>query len=156
MTYYYVDPSALAKRYLREDGSRQVRSLTSDDNNNVIFVAEISLAEISAVIAANRRAPGGISEGMRRRILARFLSDCHQRFDIITTSRPIIDKAVELCQRYRLRGYDAVQLSAAVSVQKTLDAHSSRIDLTFVASDIDLLNAARIELRQTVEPRNLP
>lgn len=155
MTFYFIDPSALVKRYVHEDGSRQIRSLISDDSHDTIFIAEISLAEVAAVIAAKRRAPGGISEGMRYRILARFLLDCQQRYDIIVTNRSIIDKAVELCQRYRLRGYDAVQLSTAISVQNTLDAQSPRLELIFVASDVDLLHAARSELRQTIDPRNL-
>lgn len=58
--------------------------------------------------------------------------------------RVVIDRAVELTQRHRLRGYDAVQLAAAVVTRETLQSQllSSPV---FVAADSDLLTAAVAE-----------
>ena len=58
--YYYLDSSALLKRYIREDGSEYINQIVSAPDN-ALFTAEITLAEVAAVIAAKHRAPGGIS-----------------------------------------------------------------------------------------------
>lgn len=66
--YYYLDSSALLKRYIREDGSEYVNQIVSD-SDNALFTAEITLAEVAAVIAAKHRAPGGISNRLRENLL---------------------------------------------------------------------------------------
>ena len=50
MNLFYLDASALVKRYVREPGSTWVRTLV-DDPANVILTSAISLVEVSAAIA---------------------------------------------------------------------------------------------------------
>ena len=153
MAHIFIDPSSLLKQYIREKGSDSVRSLIASPTTETIFVAEIALAEVAAVIAAKRRAPGGISDGMRQRILTRFLFDCKERYVLVKTDRPIIDRAVTLSQQYRLRGYDAVQLATALSLQAIFDSQvSNPMELICVASDLDLLVAASAERMTTLNP----
>ncbi|HRJ42732.1 MAG TPA: type II toxin-antitoxin system VapC family toxin, partial [Caldilineaceae bacterium] len=118
MAHIFIDPSALLKQYIREKGSDRVRTLIASPTTETIFVAEIALAEVAAVIATKHRAPGGISEGMRQGLLARFLVDCKERYVLVKTDRPIIDRAVTLSQRYRLRGY-SFSISSATSPSST-------------------------------------
>ena len=73
-----------------------------------ILLAEITLAEVAAALAAKHRAPGGITQEQRDRVLSRFLQDCAEHFLLLPVDRSVIDRAVELAQRHRLRGYDAV------------------------------------------------
>ncbi len=153
MAHIFIDPSALLKQYIREEGSESIRGLIASPTTETIFVAEIALAEVAAVIAAKRRASGGISDGMRQRILTRFLFDCKEHYILVKTDRPIIDRAVTLSQKYRLRGYDAVQLATALSVQIIFDAQlGSSLNLICVASDLDLLAAASAEGMATLNP----
>jgi hypothetical protein len=56
----------------------------------------------------------------------------------------VIDRAVELTQIYRLRGYDAVQLARALIVRQVLIVENLPVP-TFVTSDADLLAAAEAE-----------
>jgi hypothetical protein len=56
----------------------------------------------------------------------------------------VVEQAVQLTQRHRLRGYDAVQLATALDANATLVA-AGLPALTFVAADDDLLAAARAE-----------
>ncbi len=51
---------------------------------------------------------------------------------------------MELTQRHRLRGYDAVQLATGLAVNEVLVA-AGLPGLTFVAADADLVAAARVE-----------
>jgi uncharacterized protein len=134
---YYFDSSALVKRYIQENGSEYINQIISD-LDNALFTAEITLAEVAAVIAAKHRAPGGIAD----------------LYFLVATERAIIDYAVQLSQQYRLRGYDAVQLATALSVQQVLQ--DADLNLIFVASDQDLLQAAQAKGLAIADPLQHP
>ena len=142
MSDYYLDASALIKRYADESGSSWVRSITDPAADHTIFLAEITLAEVAAALAAKQRAPQGISLQERDRALSRFLEDCAEHFLLLQIDRPVIDQAVELTQVHRLRGYDAVQLAAILVASRELVVQGVPLPI-FVASDNDLLLAAQ-------------
>jgi len=141
VTDYYLDASALVKRYADEPGSTWIRQLTDPHPQHTILLAEITLAEVAAALAAKHRAPGGITLEQRDRILSRFLQDCEEHCLLVPVDRSVIDRAVELTQHYRLRGYDAVQLATALVTSETLQSQNLPPPV-FVASDEDLLSAA--------------
>ena len=151
MTDYYIDASALVKRYADEPGSTWVRQITEPSAPHTIFLAEITLAEVAAALAAKQRAPGGITLEQRARILSRFLQDCAEHFCLLPVDRLVIDSAVELTQRHRLRGYDAVQLATAVVARETLQKQLLPPPV-FVAADSDLLTAAVAEQLPVTNP----
>ena len=61
MTDYDIDASALVKRYPRVPGSTWVLQITEPSAQHTILLAEITLAEVAATLAAKRRAPGGLA-----------------------------------------------------------------------------------------------
>jgi uncharacterized protein len=144
VTDYYLDASARVKRYTDESGSTWTRQITDPGARHTILLAEITLAEVAAALAAKQRAPGGITQEQRDRILSRFLQDCQEHFLLLPVDRPAIDRAVELTQKHRLRGYDAVQLASALVARETLQAENLSPPV-FVARDGDLLVAAGVE-----------
>ena len=115
------------------------------------LLAEISLAEVAAALAAKQRAAKGISLEQRNRVLSRFLQDCQDHFVLLSVDRSVIDRAVELTQRHRLRGYDAVQLATALEASEIMQAQTLPA-LTFVAADSDLLTAAAAECLSVENP----
>jgi predicted nucleic acid-binding protein len=151
MTDYYLDSSALVKRYADEAGSLWIRQITDPPAQNTILLAEITLAEVAAALAAKHRTAGGITRQQMERILSRFLQDCDEFFLLLPVDRPVIDLAVELPQNHRLRGYDAVQLATALVTGEILKSQELSSPV-FVTSDEDLLTAARSE-NLTVENR---
>jgi predicted nucleic acid-binding protein len=144
VTDYYLDASALVKRYTDEPGSRWVRRITDPLAQHSILLAEVSLAEVAAALAAKCRAPRGITQQQRDRALSRFLQDCDESFLILPVDRAVIDRAVELTQDHRLRGYDAIQLATALVAGEALHSRNLPSPI-FVASDVDLLTAAEAE-----------
>ncbi len=94
MSGYYVDSSALVKRYVNEPGSVWTRQLTEPLLGNTILLAEISLAEVSAALAAKSRAPRGITQEQRDQALSLFLQDCDAYFTLLSIDRIVIDRAV--------------------------------------------------------------
>ena len=144
MTTYYLDASALVKRYGSEVGSDWVLTITNRTANHTIVFSEITLAEVSAALAARQRAVQRFSVEARDRALSRFLQDCAEYFLLLQVDRSVIDQAVDLTQTHRLRGYDAVHLSTALLANDDL-ARQEHPPLVFVAADHDLLSAAQVE-----------
>ncbi len=151
MSHYYLDASAVVKRYSPETGSTWVKALTDPVSGHTIVLCEITLAEVAAALAAKERAPGSLTRDERDRALALFLSHCDTDYALLSGSRTIIDQAVGLTQNHRLRGYDAVQLSTALAANDVLNATELGV-LTFVAADDDLVAAARAEGLATENP----
>ncbi len=144
MTRFYLDTSAVVKRYLPERGTVWVRGVSDPASGNTITLGEVTLVEVAAALAARHRAPGGISRRARDNTLALFLQHFANEYEVTAISRPILDRAVELTQRHRLRGYDAVQLATALAANDALVAAGLPGPI-FVAADADLVAAARVE-----------
>ena len=155
MSHFYLDASAMVKRYSPETGSAWVKALTDPPAGHTIILSEITLAEVAAALAAKHRAPGGITQKERDDALALFLSHCDAEYELIAISRFIIDQAVSLTQNHKLRGYDAVQLATALVANEALTA-AGLSGLTLVAADHDLLTAAHAKDLDAENPNRYP
>lgn len=87
MSVFYLDASALVKRYCPERGSSWVKKLLDPRAGHAILFSEIALAEIAAALAAKSRAPRGISITDRDRALKRFLTDCAEQYRLLGVVR---------------------------------------------------------------------
>lgn len=144
MSDYYLDSSALVKRYLPEVGTAWVRTLTDPAAGNTISSAEITRVEVAAAFAARHRSPSSITRRERDGAVRLLSRHCTAEYGLVAASPGILDRAVDLTQRHRLRGYDAVQLATALAVEASLRA-AGLPSLTFVVADADLVAAARVE-----------
>ncbi len=141
MNDYYFDSSAIAKRYLIEAGTAWIGGLTDPTSGDTLWLAELTQVEVAAALAARHRA-GAISRQERDDAVDLLLRHCQTEYRLIATSPVILDRAVTLTQRHRLRGYDAAQLATALATDDTLRA-AGLAGLTFVAADADLVATAR-------------
>ena len=155
MSTFFLDASALAKRYLTETGSRWIGTLLNPAAGHLIAVAEITQVEVAAALAARHRAPGGISQQIRDSAVNLLAKHCQQEYQLMTLTPFILDRAVYLTQNHRLRGYDAVQLATAITANQTF-LGAGLIPVTFVAADTDLLAAAQAEGLTTDNPNLYP
>jgi uncharacterized protein len=55
VTAYFVDSSALVKRYVIETGTAWVRSLTRHEPATVIYIAHITAVEVTCAVARRRK-----------------------------------------------------------------------------------------------------
>lgn len=129
---YFLDTSALVKRYLTEPGSAEVRSLFR--RKRPIAVARIASAELAAAVAHQQR-EGAVTETTRDAILARLNRDFAQ-MTVVEVRAAMLSRVPALVVRWPLRGYDAVQLAAALTLQ------ASGVSTTFWSSDGNLVAAA--------------
>jgi uncharacterized protein len=140
MTTYFIDTSALVKRYVKEKGSAWVRSAVKPSSGNTIIVATITQVEIMSAVARRQR-EGSISARIAKTL--RLLMDRHfkHEYEVISMTSSIVTKAKDLLAQHPLRAYDAVQLATAVTAHDTLVANHLTAP-TFVCSDTRLLDVA--------------
>ena len=142
---FYLDTSALVKRYIHEAGSDLVNSLFADASG--VATGVISRAETSAAFAKAVRI--GILD---RENVWQALQDFRAEWpDYIRlpVSEATVVKADQLAWELNLRGYDSVHLAIAVTWEDTL-----REEVELVTFDQQLWQAAQ-QIGLKVSPRNL-
>jgi predicted nucleic acid-binding protein len=145
--HYFLDTSALVKRYVQETGTGWIQALTSPTAGHTHFIVRIT--QVETVAAVTRRERGGhIAPADATRALADFQHDCAHQYLIVEITAGLVAHAVTLARRHALRGYDAVQLAGALEVQSTLP------DLVLVSADAEL-NAAAMSEGLPVEDPNM-
>lgn len=128
----YLDSSAWLKLYLDEEHSADVREIVN--NAEIIASVAITWVEVHAALAGARR-QGKINATEELQAVDAFTADwC--RVYVFEVNEEMCLSAAELPHVHRLRGYDALQLAAA------LVAHSVWPDLTLIAFDRDIIEAA--------------
>lgn len=113
------------------------------NNRNIIAISHIGLAEVAAALAAKQRA-GMLSAQDYEQTMADFISDAHRQYTAVIVDALLVDMAVDLTRRQKLRGCDAIQLASALTINTSLTSEQL-LPLIFVAADSDLLAAASAE-----------
>lgn len=151
MGEFFYDTSAVVKRYVKESGSEYVNELANPDSGNVILLAGITRVEVVAAIT--RKAKGGTTTVIEAEsAFAAFQYDLINIYYSVHVSPEVLDLAMTLARKYGLRGYDAVQLAAALDANTELLATDSPA-ITMVSAD-DELNRAAVAEGLTVENPN--
>jgi predicted nucleic acid-binding protein len=114
---YFLDSSALVKRYVIEDGTAWVRRLTRRNSGNAIFIARITSVEVTAAVA-RRRKGRKLTAAKASSILRRFRQHLAARYTVIAITPALLDEAMRLANTHALRAYDAVQLAAALELRQ--------------------------------------
>ena len=113
MAFYFFDSSAIVKRYAVESGSPWIFKILRPSSQNLAFVAGIAGAEVVAALARKRKgqvlSPAEASKAIRR-----FKRHFSRRFQKISISDKVVATAMIYADRYELRGYDSIQLAAAL------------------------------------------
>lgn len=143
MGAYYLDTSALVKRYVQERGTGWVSTLTSVHSGHETFVALVTGVEVVSAVARQARA-GRFSLQDASAIIQAFQNHFSSQYRVVLTVPAIVQQAMDLAQRHGLRGYDAIQLASALAVQGELAAYGAE-PLVFVCSDHELNSAAQAE-----------
>ncbi len=142
MPVYYVDTSALVKRYHVEPGSQRLDQLFGDPTATFL-AANIALTEITS--ALDRK----VQESLLTRDalntgLAAIARDLLEDFWLIEIERAHILRSQELILRHYLRALDALHLSVLSSLQDLAPV--------LVSADQKLLEAAKQERYAVLDP----
>ncbi|MDX1995452.1 MAG: type II toxin-antitoxin system VapC family toxin [bacterium] len=150
MSTFFVDTSALAKRYLIETGSTWTRQLMLPASGNVIIISDLTPVEFFSLLLRRQRA-GNVSSTRMSVLQSGFLAHLTTDYLSVPLEEPVLTQARDLVLKYVLRPPDALQLASALHAVNILGE-----TITFVCADNDLLTAAVGEGFQTDNPNLHP
>jgi len=152
---YFLDTSALVKRYVPEIGSDWILSITDPATDNDLAISQITWVEVHSAFARRLR-DGSLSAQRFDLIAQKVREDFENEYRVIDVDQTLIETATELVMQYPLRAYDFVQLASALRFQSTTLVSVPNTQLVFVSADNRLLNIAHSEGLATDNPNNYP
>lgn len=132
----YLDSSALVKCFVDEEGSQEILAAIAGAND--CYTHLVAYAEVRAALARALRMGRATPEQLE--LHKTELAGMWQALGIVVPDEALIRHAGDLAERFGLRGYDSVHLSAAHALASRLDP---AVEYRFAAFDKALLGAAR-------------
>jgi predicted nucleic acid-binding protein len=154
MPAFFLDTSALAKRYVVEAGSAWVTALTEPAAGNSSWVASVTPVELLAGFYRRVRV-GALTLVQAQLAETVFRNELATHFLLVDLNAVIIQDAMRLVGIHPLRAYDALQLAVALDL-KTRRSGSGLESPTFVSADLNLNTAAAAERLVGGRPESLP
>jgi len=149
MPIYYLDTSALLKRYRTEQGSIIVSELLGAKLPDDVFVTSYFTAHEVEAVAARALRGRVLSKGAYAILLSRFAQDLGDSILMQPISNPVIADSIDLTRRYALRAADSIHLATASRVKQ-----AASLQNVFVASDRELLDCAEREGFYLLDPQH--
>jgi len=151
MTRFYLDTSALFKRYHEEAGSEFVNELFDYQiqRKERMCASILAGAEFCSAIRRHQR-NGGISSTTVDAIISAFLEESEYALITFPVEKHIISQSIHLLSHYSLKAYDAVQLATYLEAK---DYSVNTDDYYFVCDDERLCEAAEKEHIKVLRPR---
>lgn len=153
MRDFYLDASALAKRYLPEKGSLLLDHLFLHAHPDRFILFNVGAAEVVSILVRNRNA-GKLAAapfGLAMSALATEILNAAQVRRVVADDK-LVSAALGLIDRYSINSTDGILLRSALDLAAQLRAHGD--DLVLVASDQRLLKAAQAEGLVTFDPES--
>lgn len=149
MLVYYLDTSAILKRYRIEAGTATVDELFDHSRSDeALLTSYLGALEVEAVAARLLR-----GRVLRRqdyqRFLNRFADDTDTNLTLYPLTNEILEASVDLIRHYALRAADAVHLESARRIRT-----ASGMRIIYTASDHALIDAARAEGFDILDPED--
>ena len=152
MAVYYLDTSALVKRYVREVGTAWVLALSDPIAGNDLYIVRITGPEmIAALFRKVRTREMALDDASRAS--TNFRADFSSQYHVLEITAVLVERAMTLAQEQGLRGYDAIQLAGASELH-TLRDTIGLAPLTFVSADGGLNRVAELEGLTTDNPNS--
>lgn len=150
---FYLDASALAKRYIPEAGSALVDAILDTVHANRIYVLNVGTGEVLSILVRKRNA-GVMSIAEFARVTASFHAEIVRATDItkLSITSRLVTSSFGLIVAHSINSTDALILKSALAIARKLRAGGD--DLVLVASDQRLLRAAQGEGLTTFNPES--
>lgn len=149
---YFLDSSALVKRYTFETGSRWIRDLFVPGVAVRVLVARITWVEVLSALSRLHR-----EQRLDRPTFDDSLRTLQQHFraeyQMVEVDAAVIERAGNLVQKHPLRAYDAVQLASALRMYEAFSPVPS-VRFHFVSADVRLHEAAAHEGLPVTSPQD--
>jgi predicted nucleic acid-binding protein len=134
-------------------GSESIKGLRASASEDTIYFGQVGIVEIAAALSRKVRTHELNQEEYEAALWVFLMDVRNEAYVIAPLSDHIIELAVDLTRRHPLRGYDAVHLATAMTLNTTL-LGADLPPLVFVASDARLCEAAQGERLSTENPND--
>jgi uncharacterized protein len=152
MAIYFLDSSAVVKRYFPEHGHIWITALCDAAQRNTLYIAQPALVEVVAALCRRER-ERSITLAERDALITLFRQDSKESYNIWPATTDLYTAAGDLCRSHRLRAYDAVQLACLLALRQTMLVNQA-LPPIFVCADVGLLDIAGVEGLQVENPNN--
>jgi predicted nucleic acid-binding protein len=148
---FYLDASALVKRYVIEKGSPHVHAILDGVPHNRIHLLNIGAGEVVSILVRKRNA-GNLSAASFGQAYVAFETEILRAAEVYkqSVSHRLVVSSVLLIVSHSINSTDALTLRSALAIARNL--RSTGDDLVLVASDMRLLRAAQSEGLHTFDP----
>lgn len=154
MAAYFLDSSAIVKRYVPEKGQSFVISICDPTQQHDLYISQIALVEVVASMCRRTREKN-LTVADRDRLIETFRLESRKAYAFQLITNALLTSAGNLCHQYKLRAYDAVQLAGVIRLRdKALANHAP--SPIFVCSDNTLVDIALAERLAVENPNNYP
>jgi uncharacterized protein len=143
MPVYYLDASALAKRFVHEHGSEWLNHLLERPGQDTFVSNELVVVEVVSAISRAHREKR-ISVGRRDSTILQLYDEAVQLMESVAVSKSIVRTASLLALKHGLRAYDAVHLATALDIVVDM-VRLGLEEPVFISADAALLKAAAFE-----------
>ena len=154
MSVYFLDSSALVKRYVTEIGTAWIQQMADPSLHNQLIIARITWVEVLSAFARRQR-EGSFSPTDTVKAIQTFRYDLDMQYQVVELSQTVAEAAGRLVTNHSIRAYDAVQLASAVHIQTAL-VQTQSITLNFLTADDRLTPIAQAEGFLTDNPNHHP
>jgi len=151
---YFLDSSALVKRYVPEMGSAWMQAIADAATGNLLIISRITWVEVLSALARRQR-EGSLNATDVSLIIQQFRFDLTNQYSVVEINQILAESAGQLVNQYPLRAYDAVQLAAVLRIQPAF-AMATSTPLVFLNADDRLLAIAQTAGLLTDNPNNHP
>ncbi len=149
---YFLDTSALVKKYMTESGSTWIETLTDSESDNQIILARVTWVETLSAFSRLRR-ENKIDPDLLTQTIQVFRTDWKRQYQVAEVEKSDFEKAGDLVNKHPLRAYDSIQLACALKIYSAF-AQTAPNTYTFVSADNRLINAAQAEGLNIENPNN--
>ena len=137
MALYYLDTSALLKRYRTENGTRVLDALFSERTRDELLITSHFTAVEAESVAARALKGRLLTKKAHGVLLSLFADDLENVLIVLPVSTALLSEAATVARNYGLRASDALHMATALRARK-----ASVAEIVFAVSDKELVEAA--------------
>lgn len=152
--YFYLDASALAKRYTVELGTAIINYLFSSASPDRLYLLNIGIAEIVSVLVRKKNSGRLSVVELNQALIDIGAEISFSAVNKETAENHLVTGALTLIQSHSINSTDAIILRSALDLASQWRTGGD--DFVLVASDQRLLRAAQAEGLKTFDPETQP
>ena len=150
MPVFYLDTSAIVKRYRNEPGTEAIDRLFGVPQTGTEFYTSF-LTTLELTSSILRLVKGGqLGQPRADNVLARYRQDSQGTIQIWPLTDAIVNGAVRVVEQHQLRSGDAIHLATATTIFRLAPASET----VLVSSDRELLDSAMQSGMSVLDPQD--